>query len=372
MARYIVRRLLLTLVVFAGLVVIAFVMVQILPGDPARSAAGRNATAEQVAAASKALGLDQPIIVQFFAYIGRVLQGDLGESVFTHRAVLEDIAGVLPSSIELVIAAMIINVVIAVPLGVFAAYRRGRAADVAARFIAVLGAAVPVFWLGLLLQVVFSNALGWLPLYGQLDHGMSVPTVTGMTTIDSLLNSNPPAFASAVLHIILPAATLAASFIAVIARTVRSSMITALDSDFVTLARATGASEFRVVVRHALRNALIPMSTILGLQLGWMLGATVLIESTFNRTGIGAYMVTAVLQNDLYAVIGAILVIGVVFLIANFLVDIVQLWINPRLRDGLGATKRLAGVAGGTVLSVTMPVPAGSSATASSTDRSTS
>lgn len=335
MTRYIVRRVLLTLVVFAGLVVIAFAMVQILPGDPARAAAGRNATAAQVAAASARLGLDQPLIVQFFAYVGRILQGNLGESVFTHRPVLADLAGVLPSSLELVVLAMVINLVVAVPLGVFAAYRRGRAADVAARLIALLGAAVPVFWLALLLQLVFSDSLHWLPLYGQLDYGMKIPTVTGVTTIDTLLNSNPPAFVSAIVHLILPAVTLAASFIAVIARTVRSSMITALDTDFVTLARATGASEGRVVVRHALRNALIPMSTIIGLQLGWMLGATVLIESTFNRTGIGAYMVTAVLQNDLYAVIGSVLVIGIVFLLANFVVDLVQLFINPRLRDSL-------------------------------------
>jgi ABC-type dipeptide/oligopeptide/nickel transport system permease component len=334
--RYLVQRLGLALVVLAGLLVMAFVMVQVLPGDPARAAAGRNATGEQVEAARVALGLDQSMIVQFFQYLGRILQGDLGTSVFTHRPVVEDILTVLPSSLELVIAAM---VVIAVPLGVFAAYRRGRAADVAARLIAILGAALPVFWLGLLLQLLFAVNLTVLPLYGQLDFGMTVPRITGATTLDAVLSGNPAAVGSALIHLVLPALTLSASFIAVIARTVRSSMITALDSDYVTLARATGASELRVVVRHGLRNALIPMSTILGMQVGWMLGATVLVESTFNRTGIGAYMVSAVLQTDLYPVIGSIIVIGMVFIVINLAVDLVQLWINPRLRDAAWVRK---------------------------------
>lgn len=339
MTRYVLKRLGLSVVVLAGLVVLAFVMVQILPGDPARAAAGRTATAAQVAQARTTLGLDEPLVVQFVRFIGRLLQGDLGTSVVTHRAVLGDIATVLPSSLELVVAAMLLNVLIGVPLGVLAAYRRGKAADAASRIVALLGAALPVFWLGLLLQLLFAAKLGWLPLYGQLGFGMDVPTVTGATTVDALLAGDWTAFGSAIVHLLLPAVTLAAAFIAVVARTVRSSMITTLDADYVTLARATGASELRVVVRHGLRNALLPVSTILGMQLGWMLGSTVLVESTFNRTGIGAYMVTAVLQNDLYAVIGSILVVGVVFIVANLAVDLVQLWINPRLRSGMGAPR---------------------------------
>ncbi|GAA4170145.1 ABC transporter permease [Gryllotalpicola koreensis] len=340
MARYVIRRLALSIVVFAGLVVLAFVMVQILPGDPARAEAGRNATAAQLAEARARLGLDKPVIVQFFGFVGRLLHGDLGNSVVTHRPVLADIVSVLPSSLELVVAAMVINVLVGVPLGVLAAYRRGRAADTASRIIVLLGAALPVFWLGLLLQLLFASKLHWLPLYGQLGFGVSVPTLTGVTSLDALLTGDLPAFGSALVHLVLPAVTLSAGFIAVVARTVRSSMITTLDSDYVMLARSTGAGELRVIVRHALRNALIPVSTILGMQLGWMLGSTVLVESTFNRTGIGAYMVTAVLQNDLYAVIGSILVIGVVFIIVNFVVDLAQLWINPRLRGELARSRR--------------------------------
>lgn len=333
MIRFVARRLGLMVVVFAGLVVVAFLMNSILPGDPARAAAGRNATAEQITQERVRLGLDRPVIVQFWHYAERLLHGNLGTSVFTHRSVLADIGTVLPSSLELVLTSMAINVVVALPLGTFAAYHRGRIGDVGARLFVLVGAALPVFWLGLLLQLIFADQLKVLPLSGQLGFGVEVPRVTGIVSLDALLDANLSAFWDALRHLILPAITLSASFIAVVARTVRSSMVSTLDADYVTLARATGAGEWRVVIRHALRNALVPASTILGMQLGWMLGATVLVESTFNRTGLGAYMVTAVLQNDLYAVIGSVLAIGVVFLISNFAVDLIQLWLNPRLRQ---------------------------------------
>lgn len=332
MLRYLVRRIGLLVIVLAGLIVVAFLMSVVLPGDPARAAAGRDATAQQVAEARHRLGLDQPILTQFGHYILRLFHGDLGTSVFTHRPVLSDIGQVLPSSIELVLASMLLNLIVALPLGVLAAYRRGRPTDFAARLFVLLGGAMPAFWLGLVLQLVFADNLKVLPLSGQLSFGIEVPRRTGMVTLDALLDANFGAWWDAVKHLILPAITLSATFVAVVARTVRSSMITALDADYVVLARSTGASEWRVVIRHGLRNGLVPASTILGMQLGWMLGATVLVESIFNRTGLGAYMVTAVLQTDLYAVIGSVLTIGVVFVAANFFVDLLQMWLNPRLR----------------------------------------
>jgi peptide/nickel transport system permease protein len=344
--RFILRRLGLMVIVFIGLVIVAFLLTHVLPGDPAQAAAGRNASAAQIAAVRARLGLNDPLVVQFGRYVRDLLQGNLGTSVFTHRPVLSDIGQVLPSSIELVVAAMIINVVIAVPLGVLSAYRRGRLADYASRLVVLIGAAVPVFWLGLILQLVFADQLKILPLSGQLGFGVSVPHRTGIVTLDALLAGNLGAFFDGVDHLILPAITLAAAFVPVVTRTVRSSMLGVLDSDYITLARATGASEWRVVIRHGLRNALVPVTTILGMQLGWMLGATVLVESTFGRTGIGAYMVTAVLQDDLYAVIGSVLVIGVVFIVANFLVDLLQLWLNPRLREVRRAAMPAATVAG--------------------------
>lgn len=334
MLSFIAQRLGMMILVLAGLITVTFLMTQVLPGDPARAAAGRNATVEQIEAARERLGLDQPVHEQYVSYVGRVAQGDLGTSVFTQRPVVEDIVEVLPSSVELVLAAMLINVAIALPLGVISAYRRGKGADLAARLVALLGAAVPVFWLGLILQAFLSARWGLFPLTGHLGFGSSVPTVTGMTTVDALLAGDLATFGEAIRHLVLPAITLAAAYVAVVTRTLRSTMIGALDADYITLARATGASEWRVVVSHGLRNALVPTSTILGMQLGWMLGSTVLVESIFGRLGVGAYSVTAVLQNDLYAVIGAVLVIGVVFILANFVVDLLQLWLNPRLRKG--------------------------------------
>ncbi|GGM15499.1 ABC transporter permease [Nakamurella endophytica] len=342
MLAVVLRRLGLMVLVFAGLVVIAFLMTQVLPGDPARAAAGRNASPEQIAAVASQLGLDQPVWRQFLRYAGRLLHGDLGTSVVTHRPVLADLGEVLPVSLELVLAAMLLNLVIGVPLGVLAAYRRGRWADGLTRVVVLLGAAVPAFWLGLILQLVLSDRLHWLPLSGRLTYGYRVDDLTGMVTFDALVTGRWATFGNALAHLVLPAVTLAAPFIAVVARTVRSSMISVLDADFVQLARATGAGEWRVVVRHALRNALGPIITIVGMQLGWMLGATVLVESTFNRGGIGAYTVNAVLQNDLYAVIGSVLAIGVVFIVANVVVDLLQPALDPRLRGGGRAVSGLS------------------------------
>ncbi len=332
MFRFMVQRLGLMVLVMFGLVVLVFLMGQVIPGDPARTAAGRNATAEQVAQARERLGLDEPLVVQFGRHLGRLAQGDLGTSLFTSRPIAADLADVLPASIELVLAAMLVNLLVAVPLGILAAARRGRATDLAARLIVIFGAAVPVFWLGLMLQYLFAAQWSVFPLTGQLSFGLQVPERTGMVTVDALLAGDLVAFADALAHLILPAVTLAAPFIAVVARTLRSTMIGVLDRDYVTLARAKGASEWRVLIRHGLRNALVPSSTIIGMQLGWMLSSTVLVESIFGRPGIGAYAINAVLQSDLFAVIAVVLVIGAAFIIANFLVDLVHLWLDPQLR----------------------------------------
>ena len=285
-----------------------------------------------MAQARERLGLDEPLLVQFGRHLSRLAHGDLGTSLFTSRPITADLADVLPASVELVLAAMLVNLLVAVPLGVISAARRGRAADLAARLIVMFGAAVPVFWLGLMLQYLLAAQWQVFPLTGRLSFGVSVPERTGMVTVDALLAGDLGAFSDALAHLVLPAVTLAAPFVAVVARTLRSTMISALDRDFVTLARAKGASEWRVVIRHGLRNALVPSSTIIGMQLGWMLSSTVLVESIFGRPGIGAYAVNAVLQNDLFAVVAVVLVIGVAFVIANFLVDLVHLWLDPQLR----------------------------------------
>jgi ABC-type dipeptide/oligopeptide/nickel transport system permease component len=331
-ARFVLRRIALTLVVLWGLATLVFLLIQFLPGDAARTAAGRNATPEQVQAVRERLGLDEPLPLQYLFFLGRLVRGDLGTSVFTSQPITSDLADVAPSSIELVAAAMLINLAVAVPLGVLAAVNRGRAGDLLARVVAILGNAVPVFWLGLVLQYLVGAKWGLLPISGQLGRQHRVPSVTGARTVDALLAGDLAAFGNAMAHLVLPAVVLAAPFIAVVARTLRSTLIGVLETEAITVVQAKGASPTRVVLRHGLRNALIPTTTIVGLQLGWMLGSTVLIESIFGRQGIGSYATTAVIQTDTFAVIGVVLVVGVVFTLASLAVDLLQLWLNPRLR----------------------------------------
>ena len=338
MLRYILRRLALLTIVLFLLTIVTFLMVQVIPGDPAHTAAGRNATAEMVEAARVRLGLDQPLHIQYLAYMGRLAQGDLGTSILSHRPIVEDLGEVLPSSIELVIAAMLVNIFVAIPLGTLAAYRRGGIADGSSRMFVVVGGAIPAFWLGLLLQASVGAQLRWFPISGQVEFGLDTgERITGMLVLDTLIQGRWDALLSAMHHIVLPAIVLSLVFVAVVTRTVRSTMITVLNQDFITLARAKGASEARVVLRHALPNSLGPVVTIMGMQVGFMLGYTVLVENVFGRPGIGSFAVTSVLQADQPAVIAVVLVIGLVFVIMNFVVDLIQLALNARLRHSVTA-----------------------------------
>lgn len=338
MLAFVVRRVALIAVVLLAMTFVTFMMAEVIPGDPARAAAGLNASNEAIAAARERLGLDKPLLTQYRQYLTRLLHGDLGTSAFTHRPITSDLRDVLPPSIELVLAAMLINVLVAIPFGVLAAVHRGGVTDAFARLTVMTAAGVPVFWLGLVLQLVLAAHLGWFPLTGDISTDVDAGhRITGMPLFDSLIQGKFTAAWSAFMHLVLPAITLAAAFVAVVMRTVRSSMIGALDRDYVTLARAKGLSEARIVVRHALRNALLPSITIIGMQFGWMMGSTVLVENIYGRTGIGSYAVTAVLQSDLFAVVAVVLVIGVIFVLANFAVDLAYMWLNPRLRVGRAA-----------------------------------
>jgi peptide/nickel transport system permease protein len=227
---------------------------------------------------------------------------------------------------------MLINLLIAIPLGVVTALMRGSVTDFALRLFTLIGATVPVFWLGLVLQYLLGAKLKIIPISGQKPTGVQIERVTGMTTIDALLSGDFFLFLKTIHYIIVPALVLSVAFMAVAARTLRSGMITVLDSDYVLLARAKGVSKIRMVFKHALRNAILPTFTILGMQVGWMLGSTVLVESIFGRQGIGSYATTAVLQKDIFAVISVVLVIGVVVTMLNLFVDIGQKLIDPRLR----------------------------------------
>jgi ABC-type dipeptide/oligopeptide/nickel transport system permease component len=333
MQSFALRRVALALVVLVVLAAITFLMAQVIPGDPARTAAGRTASPEAVEAARERLGLDKPVPAQFVDYVGRLVQGDLGTSAFTHRPIADDLAEAIPPSIELVLAAMLINVLVAVPLGVLGAVRRGTWVDALSRVLVVMGSAVPVFWVALMLQLIFAVELGWLPITGQFGADIDPGSrITGFVVLDSLLQGNLAAAWSGITHLILPAIALAVSFMAIIARTVRSSMLSVLERDYITLARAKGLTERRVLSHHAMRNALLPATTIVGMQFGWMLGSTVLVETIFGRAGLGAYAVNAVLQSDLLAVVGVVLVVGLFFVLANLVVDLLYVRLNPRLR----------------------------------------
>lgn len=332
MVKFVLQRLAMVPIVLWAVATLVFFMIKLIPGDPARVAAGRNATIEQVEAMREKLGLTKPLFEQYFSFLSQTVQGDLGTSIFTFRPVLVDLMQVLPSSFELVFAAMLINLLIAIPLGIVTALFRGSMTDFGLRLLTLIGATVPVFWLGLVLQYLLGAKLKIVPISGQKPSGAQIERVTGMTTLDSFISGDFILFIQTLQYIALPAFVLSLAFIAVSARTLRSGMINVLDSDYVQLARAKGVSKIRMVFKHALRNAFLPTFTILGMQVGWMLGSTVLVESIFGRQGIGSYATTAVLQKDIFAVISVVLVMGIVVTVLNLLVDIGHKLIDPRLR----------------------------------------
>jgi ABC-type dipeptide/oligopeptide/nickel transport system permease component len=320
-------------IVLLALALATFLMLNVIPGDPARLAAGPGATPAQLAVERVRLGLNHPLAEQYLLYVWHALHGNLGISSETQIPVATSLAQALPVSIELVLAAMIINILISLPLGVIAAVRKDGWADRTVRVFSMSLGGMPVFWLGLLLQVAFAADLKIFPLGGEVSANVSQgQKITGMPVVDSLLEGNWAAFGNTILHLILPALTLAAFFIPIIVRTLRENLISELGQDYIVLARSKGMSERRVVLGHALRNAAVPTLTLLGMQVGWMLGSTVLVEEIYNLPGIGTYAVNAVLQKDLQPVVGVVLTVGLVFVIMNLLVDLLVLGLDPRAR----------------------------------------
>lgn len=332
MVKFLARRIGLALVSIWGVLTLVFFLTKLIPGDAARVAAGRTATPEQVEQARVALGLDKSVLQQYVDFIVKAVGGDLGASASTHQPVVSDLANTLPVTLQLVVVTMILTILIAVPLGVLSAVHSGRIGDIATRIILVLAGGIPVFWLAILLQWVLASNLGLLPISGSNSFGMDSPTVTGLTLVDSVIAGNPAGFFDSLAHLILPALALSAPFLSTVARNVRSSMIGVLDSDFVTFAVSKGAAPQRVVVHHALRASFSSTLTILGMQFGWMMGAALLVETVFALPGIGVYLNAAVFNQDTFAVLGCVLVIGIVFIIASLVVDCLQIWIDPRVR----------------------------------------
>jgi peptide/nickel transport system permease protein len=332
LALFVARRLLLLATTLLGIVTIVFLMIKAIPGDEAQAAAGLTASPEQVEAVRRRLGLDDSVLQQYLGYLGRLLHGDLGNSIFTFRPVASDLSGLIPYTVELVVLAMLINVSVGVPAGILAAARHRSRVDDSVRLLAIFCGALPTFWLAMIGQAVIGRQLGLTPISGVATIGLDVPKRTGFLTLDSLLAGNLVAFDDALAHLVLPAAVLSIPFMSFVIRVVRSSMITALEADHVTAARAKGASERTVLLRHGLRNAIAPVSTLLGLQIGWMMGGAVLVETVFNRPGFGSYLTQAVAHKDTFAVLGMVLVVGVIVTFVGLVVDLVQLAADPRVR----------------------------------------
>ncbi|MCG8594499.1 MAG: ABC transporter permease [Kiloniellales bacterium] len=328
-------RLVLTVAVtFFGLLLVTFLIARVVPIDPVLAIVGERASPETYRAAYEALGLDRPLYEQFFVYVGKVLQGDLGQSLLTARPVLEDVARVFPATLELATVATLIGVTLGIPSGVFAAVHQGRWPDHLVRVVGLFGYSMPVFWLGLMGLLVFYGVLDWVAGPGRLDifYEDVVPRVTGVILIDSLLAGDLEVFENALSHIILPASVLGYYSLAYISRMTRSLMLEQLSQEYVTTARVKGLSEARVIWRHALGNVMVPLITVIALSYANLLEGSVLTEIVFAWPGLGLYITNSLLSADMNAVLGGTIVVGSVFIGLNLLSDLLYRIVDPRAR----------------------------------------
>lgn len=316
-----------------ALLAITFTISHVAPGDPAALAAGPDATEEMIQQIREEFGLDKPLPVQFLIYVGGVLQGDFGTSIHTGREVVSDLARFFPATLELVLFSILFAIAIAVPIGVISAVRQNTITDHTLRLFSVAGVGLPMFWLGLMLQLFFALKLGWFPLGGRLGLLTDPPTtITGLYIIDSLLTLNFTTLLESLHHIVLPAVALCFPALASIARVNRAEMLEVLSQDYIVNAKAQGLSKFRIVAIYALRNAMLPTMAMIGLRFGWMLGGTVLVESVFNWPGVGLYAVEAAVASDFEPIVAVTVLLGFMFMLANLAIDIVYGILDPRVR----------------------------------------
>lgn len=317
-----------------GLAALTFIITNVAPGDPARLVAGPDATNDMVETIRREYGLDRPLIEQFLIYMGDLLTGDLGRSIVSTRSVMEELARYVPATLELVLVAMTLGILIGVPFGMLSAVYKDRFIDQVTRILSISGVALPAFWFGILLQLFFAVRLELLPVSGRLPLTALAPEpITHLLLVDTLLRGDFETFREALSHIILPAIVLSFPCLASILRVNRAEMIEVLQSDYIVAARAHGIGSRRIVMLYALKNALLPTIAMIGLRFGWMLGSTVLVETVFDWPGIGLYAVSSALASDFKPVVGVTLVIGFLFMITNMLVDLAYAWIDPRLRS---------------------------------------
>ncbi len=336
MIRFLARRLAGSVVVLFGLTVITFVLARVIPSNPAAVYIGPRARPDDIARVTRELGLDQPLPVQYLTYMRDMLQGDWGTSIGTKRPVLDELFGRLPASLELIVAAMVIAIPLGIALGLVAARWRGSAPDSIVRLTSIVGVSMPAFLLGMLLQIIFFSTFHLLPLFGRVDADLRftspIDPITGFNTIDALIGFNGPALADSLRHLVLPAVTLAAYPIAVIARMMRASTLETLALDHVRTARAYGIGEGRILRRLVLRNALLPVLSVIGLVLAYSLTGTFFVEIVYNWPGLGTFAVKSILNVDFPAIMGITLLGAVGYVTINLLVDLGQAWMDPRIR----------------------------------------
>jgi dipeptide transport system permease protein len=333
MLRFLLGRLAVLIPTFIGVSIIAFSFIRLLPGDPVALLSGeRVMSPERHAQISHELGFDRPMVTQYLDYLGGVLSGDFGTSIVTKSSILDQFFVLFPATVELSLCAIILAIVLGIPAGIFAAIKRGTLFDQTIMGTALVGYSMPIFWWGLLLIILFSGILQWTPVSGRISLMYFFPPVTGFMLIDSLLSGQSGAFKSAVSHLLLPTIVLSTIPLAVIARQTRSAMLEVLGEDYVRTARAKGLSPLRVIGVHALRNAMIPVVTTIGLQVGVLLAGAILTETIFSWPGIGKWMVDSVFRRDYPVIQGGLLLIAGIIMVVNLIVDLLYGLINPRIR----------------------------------------
>lgn len=330
---FFLRRAGLVVPTFFGITLLVFSLIHMIPGNAVEALSGeRGMDPLRYARLLHEFGLDQPLYLQYLQYLGKLVQGDLGYSITTHEPVLREFLSLFPATLELSCCAMLLALLIGLPAGILAALKRNTLLDYSVMGISLTGYSMPIFWWALLLILLFSVTLGWTPVSGRIDILFDLPPVTGLMLIDSLLSGEPGAFKSAVSHLILPTVALGTIPLAVIARMTRSAMLEVLREDYVRTARAKGLSRWRVIGIHALRNALIPVITVIGLQVGTLLAGAILTETIFSWPGIGKWLVEAIHRRDYPVVQGGILLSASIIILVNLSVDIMYGMINPRIR----------------------------------------
>jgi len=334
MWRFVITRLGLVIPTFFGMTLLAFFLIRLVPGDPIETLAGeRGIDPVRHAQLLHAYGLDQPLWTQYGIYITKVLHGDLGKSIITQAPVMQEFLALFPATVELALCAMLFALLLGIPAGVLAAVKRNSVYDHGLMGAALTGYSMPIFWWGLLLILLFSVQLGWTPVSGRIAVAYFIEPSTGFLLIDSALSNEKGAFLSALGHLILPTMVLGTNPLAVVARMTRSAMLEVLGEDYVRTARAKGLPPWRVVGIHALRNAMVPVVTVIGLQVGVLFTGAILTETIFSWPGVGKWLIEAIARRDYPVLQGGMLLLGLIVMAVNVLVDLTYGLINPRIRS---------------------------------------